>query len=221
MLFAGADVLVHEATFGDDDVDRAAETGHSTARQAAEIARDAGVSLLALTHVSPRYFGPELLREAREVFPATILPRDFDIDRGPVPRARRADPRQGGRPARASRAGSARDVTTPAPGFDGRAARYEELRPVDENWWEVFDALVRLGELRGARVLEVGCGTGRLSQALEASRARARLGGRRVGGDGRARAKALGVNARVGARRGAAVQGRLVRRRRDADGAST
>ena len=52
-------------------------------------------------------------------------------------------------------------------GFDGRAARYEELRPVDDNWWEVFGALVRLGELRGARVLEVGCGTGRLAQALE------------------------------------------------------
>jgi SAM-dependent methyltransferase len=53
-----------------------------------------------------------------------------------------------------------------APGFDLRAARYDELRPVDENWWQVFRELVRLGDLRGARVLEVGCGTGQLSAAL-------------------------------------------------------
>ena len=50
-------------------------------------------------------------------------------------------------------------------GFDGRAERYEELRPVDDNWWQVFDALVRLGALRQSRVLEIGCGTGRLAQA--------------------------------------------------------
>ena len=70
-LAEGADVLVHEATFGDDEVERAADTAHTTARQAAELARDAGVRLLALTHITPRYFGPELLREAREVFPST------------------------------------------------------------------------------------------------------------------------------------------------------
>jgi ribonuclease Z len=84
VLAAGADVLVHEASFGADEEERAAETLHSTARQAAEIARDAGVRLLALTHVSPRYFGPELLREAREVFPSTVLPRDFDIIEVPL-----------------------------------------------------------------------------------------------------------------------------------------
>jgi len=78
LLFPGADVLIHEATFGEQERERAAETGHSTALQAAEIARDAGVSLLALTHVSPRHLASELLREAREVFPGTILPRDFD-----------------------------------------------------------------------------------------------------------------------------------------------
>jgi ribonuclease Z len=78
-LFAGADVLVHEATFTEEDRARAADTGHSTARQAAEVAQTAGISLLALTHVSPRYLGSELLDEAREVFPATILPRDFDV----------------------------------------------------------------------------------------------------------------------------------------------
>jgi ribonuclease Z len=85
MLFQGADVLIHEATFTDEDRDRAAETGHSTALQAAEVARDAGVSMLALTHISPRYLGSDLLREAREVFPATILPRDFDVIEVPFP----------------------------------------------------------------------------------------------------------------------------------------
>jgi ribonuclease Z len=81
----GADLLVHEATFGDEDVERAAETGHSTARQAAELAREAEVKLLALTHVSQRYAGPELRDEAREVFPDTIVPRDFDRVEIPFP----------------------------------------------------------------------------------------------------------------------------------------
>ncbi|HEY2327827.1 MAG TPA: ribonuclease Z [Gaiellaceae bacterium] len=85
VLAEGADVLVHEATFTDDERDRAKETLHSTARQAAEIARDAGVRMLALTHVSPRYFGPELAREAREIFPATVVPRDFDVIEVPFP----------------------------------------------------------------------------------------------------------------------------------------
>jgi ribonuclease Z len=85
MLFQGADVLIHEATFSEEDRQRAAETGHSTALQAAQVARDAGVSLLALTHISPRYVGSALLREACEVFPATILPRDFDVIEVPFP----------------------------------------------------------------------------------------------------------------------------------------
>jgi ribonuclease Z len=84
-LSEGADVLVHEATFGEDERDRAAETMHSTALQAAELAREAGVRLLALTHVSPRYFGPELLREAREAFANTVAPRDFDVIDVPLP----------------------------------------------------------------------------------------------------------------------------------------
>ena len=79
ILAEDADLLVHEATFLEDERERAADTLHSTALQAAELARDANVRLLALTHVSPRYFGPELAREARAVFPATIVPRDFDI----------------------------------------------------------------------------------------------------------------------------------------------
>jgi ribonuclease Z len=91
VLAEGADVLVHEATFSEEERDRAEETLHSTALQAAELARAAGVRLLALTHVSPRYFGPELAREAREVFPATVVPRDLDTIEVPFPE--RGEPR--------------------------------------------------------------------------------------------------------------------------------
>jgi ribonuclease Z len=80
-----ADLLVHEATFGDDEADRARQTGHSTARQAATIARDADVRLLALTHLSSRYAGRELRDEARSVFPATVVPGDFDLVEIPFP----------------------------------------------------------------------------------------------------------------------------------------
>jgi ribonuclease Z len=80
-----AEVLVHEATFGEDEAQRAAETGHSTARQAAEIARDAGVRLLALIHLSTRYLGREIRDEARAVFPDTVVPRDFDVIEVPLP----------------------------------------------------------------------------------------------------------------------------------------
>ncbi|HEV2590580.1 MAG TPA: ribonuclease Z [Gaiellaceae bacterium] len=101
ILAEGADVLVHEATFTEDERDRAAETLHSTARQAAEIARDSGVRLLALTHLSPRYFGRELLEEAREVFASTVAPRDFDVIE--VPFRERGTPelvKNGARPPR-------------------------------------------------------------------------------------------------------------------------
>jgi ribonuclease Z len=81
----GADLLVHEATFADEDAERAAETRHSTARQAAELAAAAEVLMLALTHVSPRYGGGELRDEARGVFANTIVPRDFDRVELPFP----------------------------------------------------------------------------------------------------------------------------------------
>jgi ribonuclease Z len=80
-----ADLLVHEASFLKDEGERARETMHSTAAEAAEVARLAQVRLLALTHVSPRYFGPELADEAREVFPDTVVPRDFDLIEVPFP----------------------------------------------------------------------------------------------------------------------------------------
>jgi ribonuclease Z len=80
-----ADVLVHEATFLDEEVERALQTGHSTARQAAELAAEAEVRLLALTHLSTRYGGREIRDEARATFERTEVPRDFDTIEVPLP----------------------------------------------------------------------------------------------------------------------------------------
>ena len=95
---SGADLLIHEATFSDDERDRAAETGHSTAGQAAALARDAEVMCLALTHLSTRCAVGLLRDEARAVFPATVVPRDFDTieipltERGPPELVRWREP---------------------------------------------------------------------------------------------------------------------------------
>jgi ribonuclease Z len=80
-----ADLLVHEATFAEEESERARQTAHSTARQAAQLASDAEVRLLALTHLSNRYAGRELRAEARELFAATEVPRDFDTIEVPFP----------------------------------------------------------------------------------------------------------------------------------------
>jgi ribonuclease Z len=80
-----ADLLVHEATFMEEDVERAAETRHTTAAQAGELAAAAGVHMLALTHISPRYSGGQVREEAQQAFQNVIVPRDFDRVEIPLP----------------------------------------------------------------------------------------------------------------------------------------
>jgi ribonuclease Z len=86
-----SDLLIHEATFAEPELERAAETGHSTARQAAELAREAEVTMLALTHFSTRYPAGVLRDEARATFPCTVIPRDFDTIE--IPFAERGEPK--------------------------------------------------------------------------------------------------------------------------------
>jgi ribonuclease Z len=81
----GAEVLVHEATFCEDERERARETLHSTAAEAAAVGRDAQVKLLALTHLSTRYPRRAIAEEAREVFPDTVVPKDLDTIEVPFP----------------------------------------------------------------------------------------------------------------------------------------
>ncbi|MEW6736476.1 MAG: ribonuclease Z [Acidobacteriota bacterium] len=77
-LARGANLLIHEATYTEDLVAEARARGHSTAAQAASIARQAGVERLLITHFSPRYLtSEELLAEARRIFPATEAARDL------------------------------------------------------------------------------------------------------------------------------------------------
>ncbi len=94
-----ADVLVHEATFTEEDAERAAETRHSTARGAGALAADAEVKLLALTHLSARYPVRDVRDEARAEFEATVVPDDFDTVELPLPErgdpAHRRAPREG------------------------------------------------------------------------------------------------------------------------------
>jgi len=74
----GADVLIHESTYGSDMAQEAVDRYHATATEAAEVARAAGVAQLILTHISPRYTdAAQLLSEARAIFPQTELAEDF------------------------------------------------------------------------------------------------------------------------------------------------
>jgi ribonuclease Z len=86
-----AELLVHDGCFADEESVRAAETGHSTARQAAELAREAEASMLALVHISSRYHVKAVLEEAREAFPEAHAVRDFDLVEIPFPE--RGEPR--------------------------------------------------------------------------------------------------------------------------------
>lgn len=81
----GAQLLIHDSSFSEEDAERAVETGHSTAREAAELAAEAGVKMLALVHISTRYRIRDLLDQAREVHAETIAPRDFDLVEIPYP----------------------------------------------------------------------------------------------------------------------------------------
>jgi ribonuclease Z len=83
----GADLLVHDATFGDDEQARAEETWHSTAREAARVARQAEAGQLVLTHLSTRYDQDPspLLRQAREEWPAVAVAHDGLVLEIPLP----------------------------------------------------------------------------------------------------------------------------------------
>jgi ribonuclease Z len=106
----GGSVLVHEATFLDEDRERARETRHSTAREAAALARDADVGLLVLTHLSSRHSPRDVREEAEAEFARVLVPRDFD--RVEVPFPERGEPLV--HPARGSRRGGA-DTASEAP----------------------------------------------------------------------------------------------------------
>ncbi len=74
-----ADLLVIEATYLNEEVEMARDFAHLTARQAAELAQEAQVKNLILTHVSRRYRERDVLSEARDIFPDTAVARDFDV----------------------------------------------------------------------------------------------------------------------------------------------
>lgn len=113
----GADALVIEATFLEEDAAAAARFGHITARQAAQLALECGVRSLILTHVSRRYREAQIIDEARRVFPETVVARDLDhyvVRRGqPVARLSREDSR-------------ARSLDGPEPEMPGHAADAED-----------------------------------------------------------------------------------------------
>lgn len=73
-----ADALTIEATYTEADRDMAAQFGHLTAARAAQLAHEANVKTLLLTHLSRRYYEREIWQEARSIFPNCHVARDFD-----------------------------------------------------------------------------------------------------------------------------------------------
>lgn len=86
----GAELLVHDSSFAEEEAQRALDTAHSTVGQAAAVAREAEVKLLAMVHISSRYHVGAVLKEAKAVFEPTVAPRDFDLIE--IPFAERGDP---------------------------------------------------------------------------------------------------------------------------------
>ena len=82
---ADAELLIHDASFAEEEVQRAAETGHSTVGQAAAVAREAHVKMLALVDISSRYHVGKVLEEAQDVYEPTVAPKDFDVIEIPFP----------------------------------------------------------------------------------------------------------------------------------------
>jgi ribonuclease Z len=82
---ADADLLIHDASFAEEEVQRGAETGHSTLAQAAAVAAEAHVKLLALVHISSRYHVGKVIEEAKAVFEPVVAPKDFDQIELPFP----------------------------------------------------------------------------------------------------------------------------------------
>ncbi|RLF57002.1 MAG: ribonuclease Z [Thermoplasmata archaeon] len=87
-----ADALIHEGTFDSSLQDIAYQYGHSTAKDAAEIAKKAKVKFLFITHVSPRYLDhKELLKEAQKIFKNVIIPKDFQMETIQLPKSKNND----------------------------------------------------------------------------------------------------------------------------------
>ena len=74
----GADALVIESTYLDEEIDMARQFSHMTAKGAADLAVKAGVKQLILTHISRRYREKDVLAEAQSIFPGAVVARDFD-----------------------------------------------------------------------------------------------------------------------------------------------